>query len=193
MPGASHRVREEIYGVLAFIGAIWVVFAADWIVPGDLNNSLGLAPRTLHGLVGIVSMPFLHDGIGHLAGNTVPLFVLLTLLAGSRARSWTIVVEIVLLGGGLLWVFGRGGTVHVGASGLVFGLAAFLIASGLLERRPVALGVAVLVAFLYGGSLLAGVLPAAGDVSWDGHLCGAIAGVASAYGLARDRGPRAAA
>ena len=74
-------------------------------------------------------MPFLHANLHHILSNTFPLFILLVLLAGSKARSWEIVVDIVLLGGALLWLFGRPGDV-IGASGLIFGLIAFLILSG---------------------------------------------------------------
>jgi membrane associated rhomboid family serine protease len=90
--------------------------------------------------------------------NTVPLFILLVLLAGSRARSWAVVIDIVLLGGSLLWLFGRSAD-HIGASGLVFGLMTFLIASGYFERRIMPLLIAFVVGFLYGGTLLFGALP----------------------------------
>jgi membrane associated rhomboid family serine protease len=119
------------------------------------------------------------------------LIVLLTLLAGSRARSWEIVLEIVLLGGLLLWLLGRHAN-HIGASGLIFGLIVFLILSGLLERRVIPLIVSASVALLYGGTLLSGVLPGLGPhISWDGHLCGAIAGGMIAYGLTRHPKPLA--
>ena len=143
-------------------------------------------PRTLWGTVGIVSMPFLHASWGHLLGNTVPLFILLALLAGSKARSWEIVAGIVVVGGVLLWIFGRHAT-HVGASGLIFGLVAFLIISGLLERRIIPLIVSFTVGILYGGTLIWGVLPGTNSqVSWDGHLCGAIAGGLVAWLLTRE-------
>ena len=131
-------------------------------------------------------MPFLHADFHHIVSNTFPLFILLMLLAGSKARSWEIVIEVVLLGGLLLWLFGRHAD-HIGASGLIFGLVAFLIVSGLLERRIVPLIVTAVVAFLYGGTLLSGVLPRLGShVSWDGHLCGAVAGGIVAYALTRE-------
>ena len=135
-------------------------------------------------------MTFVHQDWSHLLSNTVPLFILLVLLAGSRARSWGIVVLIIIVGGLLLWVFGRSAR-HVGASLLIFGLISYLIASGLFfERRPVPVVVALVVGFLYGTALLGGILPRFGmspSVSWDGHLCGAIAGVLVAYGLTRPR------
>jgi membrane associated rhomboid family serine protease len=176
----KHTIGQELHGVVIFIAIVWGVSLIDWIVPGSFT-SWGIVPRTLGGLPGIPLSPFLHGGIGHLLSNTLPLFVLLTLLAGSRARSWVVVAEIILVGGGLLWLFGRP-AVHVGASGLVYGLIAFLIVSGFREKRLVSLVIAILVGFLYGTTLLWGILPTAGSqVSWDGHLCGAVAGCALGY------------
>lgn len=187
MQNASHTIRQELHGIVAFVCAIWVVFFASYFFPG--LDSFGVVPRTLLGLIGIPAAPFLHADLHHIVSNTVPLFILLALLAGSKARSWEIVADVVILGGVLLWLFGRHAT-HIGASGLIFGLIAFLILSGFLERRLVPLAVAVLVGFVYGGTLISGVLPRLGShVSWDGHLCGAIAGGIVAYALTRESKP----
>jgi membrane associated rhomboid family serine protease len=184
MGNASHTIREELRGVLVFVGVLWAVFLVDLVLPIDLTR-FGLVPRTLRGAFGILTMPFLHASLGHLLSNTLPLLVVLMLLAGSKARSWEIVAEVILLGGVLLWLFGRSAD-HVGASALLFGLVTFLIVSGLLERRVVPLLVAVAVGFLYGGSLISGILPTAGaGVSWDGHLSGAIAGAVVAFARVR--------
>jgi membrane associated rhomboid family serine protease len=183
MASTPHTIREEIHEVVLFVGAIWAVYAVSLVYPG--LDYYGVIPRTLRGLVGIAAMPFLHANLHHLVSNTIPLFVLLILLAGSRAESWEVVVTISCLGGFLLWIFGRP-AVHIGASGLIAGLVAFLILSGFLERRIVSLVIALFVGFLYGGSLIMGVLPRLGSqISWDGHLCGAIAGGIVAYGLTR--------
>ena len=177
----QHSIREEFRGVVIFIGVLWAVWFADLVLPFDLN-AWGVRPRSLGGLVGIPLMPFLHAGIGHLLSNTIPLAILLTLLAGSRANSVQVVVELILLGGLLLWLFGRSSSTHVGASGLIYGLIAFLIVSGFREKRLVPLGIAILVGFLYGTTLVFGVLPSFDQrISWDGHLFGAIAGAAVAY------------
>jgi membrane associated rhomboid family serine protease len=181
MPNASHTIREELYGILLFIGSIWGVFVVTCVFPS--LDDYGVVPRTLVGLVGIVAGPFLHADWRHLLGNTIPLFVLLALLAGSKARSWEIVAAVAVLGGAFLWIFGRQAN-HIGVSGLIFGLGVFLIASGILERRLVPMAVAAVVGFLYGGTLLFGVLPHLNSrVSWDGHLCGAVAGGITAYVL----------
>ncbi len=187
MDNAVHTVRQEAIWVFAFLAVIWAVFLIDRFTPLE---RFGLVPRHLTGLIGIATMNFLHANWSHLISNSVPLFILLTLLAGSRARSWRIVVMISLLGGLLLWLIGRP-AIHIGASLLIFGLITFLLASGLwFERRPVPVIIALIVGFLYGLTLIAGILPRIGSsayVSWDGHLCGAIAGVAVAYLLTRPR------
>lgn len=173
----KHHIRDELHGVVMFVACIWAVFLLDALLPGDFNR-FGLIPRTISGLPGIVTMPFLHGGWSHLLGNTIPLLVLLTLLAGSRGSSARIVSLLVLSGGALLWLAGRSASVHIGASGLIYGLITFLIVAGFREGRVAALAVAVLVGILYGATLIGGVLPitAGAGVSWDGHLMGAIAG-----------------
>jgi membrane associated rhomboid family serine protease len=175
--------QEELGGIVAFIGVIWGVFIISRFVPR--LNCYGVAPRTLGGLAGIPAMTFLHKDLHHILGNTFPLFILLALLTGSRARSWEVVIEIILLGGLLLWLLGRP-RIHIGASGLIFGLIAFLIVSGFLEGRLVSFGIAVLVGFIYGGTLVSGVLPRLQSyISWEGHLCCAVAGGIVAYVLTR--------
>ena len=180
VPSADEANREaprlaEWQRILLFMTVIWGAFLVDWIIPLDFSE-WGLRPRTLIGLVGIPLSPFIHASWGHLIGNSVPLVVLLSLLAASRSRTWESVGEIIVLGGGLLWVFGRTAK-HVGASGLVYGLIAFLLVAGWRERRPLSLIAALIVGVLYGGTLLSGVLPTAGkSISWDGHLLSAIGG-----------------
>ncbi|TWU04494.1 rhomboid family intramembrane serine protease [Stieleria varia] len=180
-PADLHRVmQKQFYWIGVFLLVMWLVYFVDLLIPYDLS-SWGLRPRTLSGLPGIVLMPLLHGGISHLFGNTISLAILLGLLAGSRAKPWLSVCLIVLLGGILLWVIGRN-YVHVGASGLAFGLIGLLIVSGFLERRLVAIGVALLVGLMFGGTVLWGLIPGAGGaVSWEGHFCGLAAGVAVAY------------
>jgi membrane associated rhomboid family serine protease len=173
-------IQRGLRGIAIFIALLWLVLLVDWLLPADLSH-WGIVPRKLSGLVGIPLAPFLHGGIGHLLSNTVPLIILLILLSASRKEAWTTVAEIIVLSGVLLWLFGRNGnaqeqTVHVGASGLIYGIIAFLIVAGFREKRVMSLAIALLVGFMYGGTLLWGVLPTQKGVSWDGHLAGAIAG-----------------
>jgi membrane associated rhomboid family serine protease len=179
---------KELQGIVWLVAALWIVYFLDVIVPINFAE-YGVVPRTIGGLVGIPLMPFLHGSWGHLLGNTIPLCILMFILVSSRRDYVEVIVSIVLVGGLLLWCFGRS-AVHVGASGLVYGLVAFLIASGFAERKTVPIFIALLVGFLYGTTLFFGVLPTAGaTVSWDGHLFGAIAGAGTAYALANQSEP----
>ena len=158
-----------------FAAALWLVFIADWILPGDFNQ-WGIVPRSLHGLWGILFSPFLHADLGHLLSNFIPLMILLAMLLLTQREGWWIVLQILLLGGLLLWVFGRP-AMHIGASGLIYGLIAYLMTAGFRQGRFGPALAALVVGFLYGGTLLWGVLPTVGEhVSWDGHLTSAIAG-----------------
>ena len=130
-------MQTNTQGNVWFIASLWMVYLVDLIVPIDFN-SYGLVPRTLHGLIGIPLMPFLHGSWGHLLGNTIPLCILLFILLSSRRDYVEVIVSIVILGGLLLWCFGRSAD-HVGASGLVYGLVAFLIVIGFAERKPVSI------------------------------------------------------
>jgi len=170
-------LQREITGIVVLVAVMWAVFAIDRFTPIE---ALGLIPRTLRGLVGIIAMPLLHLDLGHIFSNTVPLLVLGVLLAGSSSRSSAVIGSIWLLSGIGLWLGGRE-ALHIGASGLVFGLVTFLIVSGFIEKRFVPLAVSVVVGFLYGGTLFTGVLPISPGVSWDGHLFGAIAGVITGF------------
>ena len=136
-------------------------------------------------------MPFLHGNFYHILSNTLPLFILLTLLAGSNAKSWEIVGILIVVSGILLWLFGNatganGQRVgHVGASGLVFGIVGYLVGSGLFERRLIPMVVAVIVGLMFGGMTLKGLVPQQG-ISWGGHFFGLLAGIGLAYMMAQD-------
>lgn len=167
-----HTIKRDLAGVAVLIAIIWVVFALDYFLPLE---QLGLIPRTFRGLAGIVTMPFLHGDFAHLLGNSIPLAVTLLLLAGSRANSGGIVVLITLLCGIGLWLFGRE-ALHIGASGLVFGLIAFHVFAGIFERRLQSVIISAVVGLLYASTVIQGVLPFQSGVSWEGHLIGAISG-----------------
>lgn len=124
-------------------------------------------------------MPFLHEDFKHLMSNTLPLAMLLVLLYKTAAGASTVVVLTQLLGGLLLWAFGRRAN-HIGASLMVFALTGFHIANGLVQANIVTIAIAILVAAVYGGTFLTSINPWKRGSSWDGHLCGFIAGVAMA-------------
>ncbi len=173
------QLKKNLLSVLAFVGFIWAVYLINLPLQlGDYNlKQFGLQPRTLNGLIGIFTMPFLHEGLNHVLGNTVPLVVLLLMLAFTRPNPCRIVVCLSVISGAMLWIVGWDpARVHVGASGLIYALAVFLMAAGYYERKIISIIAALLVVVLYGG-LFWGLLPTAGkNVSWEGHLWGAVAG-----------------
>jgi membrane associated rhomboid family serine protease len=181
-PTADARPRDDRSRALALVVVLavvmWAVEVVD-LLAGDLDSA-GIRPRDADGLTGIVASPFLHGGFGHLLGNTVPFLILGAAIALGGLARVAIVTGIVALVGGLgTWLTAPEGTVHIGASGLVFGFAAYLIARGAFSRRPLHIlgGLAVLA--VYGTTLLVGLVPTPG-VSWQGHFFGAVGGVVAA-------------
>lgn len=168
--------------VLILVAAIWAVELVQQLTGHALNRWIGLEPRTLGGLAGIPAMPFLHAGIGHVAANTPPLLILGALgLWVAPRRFLGASLAIVLVSGLAVWLLARGNSVHVGASGLVFGWAAFLVAHGVLVRSLAALVGAAAVILVY-GSMFLGLLPGWGStVSWEAHIAGALAGAGAAW------------
>ncbi|MBL8818013.1 MAG: rhomboid family intramembrane serine protease [Planctomyces sp.] len=179
-------MREELIRILVVLGAMWIVFVVDLLLPWDFT-SWGLEPRKLDSLGGVLFMPLLHNSWGHLWSNTVALGLMLVLLTGSRDKHVRVVLLILFISGLIVWVAGMPG-VHVGASGLVYGLMTFLIVTGIRERRLMSMTVAIVVGCLYGGMLLWGVLPlSSGQIAWDTHLAGIAAGAFVSWLMIRRR------
>lgn len=179
MTKIHNESKRKLTLVVSFIVCLWIVYSVSFLIPS--MNNWGVIPRSPSGLPGIFTMHFLHGSLGHLMSNSIPLLILLMLLVLARQDAIRIAIVIAIASAGLLWIVGRNAT-HIGASVLVFGLISFLIASGYVERRFVDVVLAVVVLFFFGGSLLWGIVPSFGGiVSWDGHLCGVIAGTCLAF------------
>ena len=136
MVGSDHtKVVLRRFAILfGFAAALWAVQTVNWLTGYTLNVSFGLIPRQLSGLDGIIGMPALHGGFGHLMANTPPLLLMGTLLAVTTTRALIAInAVIVVLGGALVWLLGNS-AIHVGASGLIFGWFGFLVARGLVDR-----------------------------------------------------------
>ena len=171
----------------AFVTALWAVKLTEQLVPVDLSG-YGLLPRTLTGLAGILFYPFLHGDFKHLISNSVPLLVLgPMLLYFYRQIAIRVFFWIYLLSGFWLWLGGRE-SYHIGASGLVYGLTAFLFVSGIIRRHTGLMALSLVVVFLYGG-LIWGIFPLYKMISWEGHLFGLLAGVIMAFAYRR-QGPQ---
>jgi membrane associated rhomboid family serine protease len=172
--------RQGLIVVGAMVLLMWVLEVIDQAGNANLDQ-YGIKPHEADGLVpGIVAAPFLHAGFGHLEGNTVPFVLLGGAIALSGLRKVVLATVTIALVGGLgVWIFASSGTDHIGASGLVFGYAAYLMARGFFSRSMLHLGIGVLVIGVYGTTLLVGVAPRDG-ISWQGHVFGAVGGVVAA-------------
>lgn len=183
------ETKSRLVALALAIGAVWAVSLFALSYSDVLVYQLALVPRRIDGLLGIVGMPFVHGSFGHLMSNTMPLLVFGAFLLLRGVRYYVAVsLGIVVLGGVLLWLFGREAA-HIGASGVVFGYFGFLVTRGVYERSLQSVAVALLVVVLYGG-MVWGVLPGTDGVSWDGHLAGLVAGIVVsrvAFGMERRR------
>ena len=173
-PAGFKRALLIVGGLLA---VMWSIELMDWLGGRWLElDRFGIHPRQVGWLLGILFAPFLHAGWAHLAANSLPFLVLGLLVIGrGESKFWGVTAGIVIIGGFGVWLFGGSDTVHVGASGVIFGYFGYLLVSGFVERSFVAIIMAVVVAGLY-GSILWGVLPTNPGVSWQGHLFGLLAG-----------------
>ena len=178
--------------ICGFVGLLYAIELVDAVLDHRLDRE-GIEPQQADGLPGILFAPLLHAGWEHLLGNTVPLLVLGFLVLVSGVRLWAGVTAITWLVAGLgTWLVAPAGTIHLGASVLIFGWLVFLLLRGFVtgRLRQILLGVVIL--FLYGGVLWS-VLPGQPGISWQGHLFGAIGGAIAALLLTERRQPSGAA
>ena len=176
---ANFRLAFKI--ALGFVVLIWLIQLLNWGLDLGLER-FGVRPRQLAGLLGILLAPLLHGGIDHLIANSLPLLVLGTGMLHLYANSALKVIPAVYLGPGIaVWLFARA-SVHVGASGLVYGLVSYIFVAGLIRRDKRAMAACLLVCFLY-GTLAWGVLPIMPGVSWETHLAAALIGLVLAIAL----------
>jgi len=172
---------------LGFVGLLWLIPLLGW---GLGLERFGIHPRQWIGLPGILAAPLLHAGFKHLIANSLPLVVLGTVMLQLYPTAAFRVLPAIYLGPGIaVWLFARGG-IHVGASGLVYGLVSYIFVAGLIRRDRRAVAASLLVAFMY-GALVWGVLPIRHETSWETHLAAALIGVLLAITMRhRDNPPR---
>ena len=163
----------------SIVAIMWIVFFATIAAHGALL-SLGVIPRSLIGLRGILFAPFLHGSFAHLLANSIPFAIMGWFVMLRDPRHFVSVTASAMLGSGLLaWLLGAPGSIHVGASGVIFGYLGFLLLSGWYARSAASILISVLVAFMFGG-LVFGVFPGQVGISWQAHLGGFIGGVLAA-------------
>ena len=161
------------------VALMWIAFFATVATHGALL-SLGIIPRHLIGLRGILFAPFLHASFAHLLANSIPFAMMGWFVMLRDSRHFVTVTAAAMLGAGLAaWLLGASGSIHVGASGVIFGYLGFLMLSGWYTRSVASIMISVLVTVMWGG-LVFGVLPGQMGISWQGHLGGFIGGALAA-------------
>lgn len=192
----KNYLAKQIYSALfypfLFVLFLWIVFFIQ--INTNYNfYTFGVLPRDSKGLLGIFTSVFVHENLNHIASNTIPLLVLgMMLFYFYKKIAKASFMWIWFISGLWLWIGGRNNALypnyHIGASTLIYGLATFLFFSGLFRRHLRLMVVSTMVVFLY-GSIMWGIFPLKTEISWEGHLFGAIAGVLVAFNY-RKEGPQ---
>ena len=179
------RTGTALAGMVALILLCWLIEAFDFVWPMNLDQ-LGIIPRSVSGLFGILLAPFLHGSFGHLLANTIAILGLGTAVAlGGPVRFLSVSVIAGLVSGSAVWLLGSSSTVTVGASGVIYGYLGYLLLAGWYRRSLLAFGGSLVIAVLFGG-LLWGMFPffVGANVSWLGHFSGFVGGILAARLLA---------
>ncbi|APR87594.1 Rhomboid family protein [Minicystis rosea] len=171
------KLRGKVLG--GSIALLWIIHLVNVLV-GYRLSALGIHPRTLEGLWGVLFAPFLHVGFAHLIANSISLALIGSLVLMRRVRDFLTVAALSALTAGLgTWLIGGAHTVHIGASGVIFGLLGYLFSRGVFERKfwPI---LGSVIAFLLFGRALTGLIPGTSGISWEGHLFGFLGGILAA-------------
>ncbi len=173
-----------------FVFIMWLVFSIQFFYGFDFGV-FGIRPRNVFGLIGIVTAPFIHGNYQHLISNTFPLLFLGTILYFFYSGIGGMVFfRCYFYTNMVVWLFSPRDSYHIGASGLVYGLASFLIFFGLIRKDPISLIITAIIFLIYGGVFLYGLIPMDPRISWEAHLAGALIGAITAFNLAPKRNVR---
>ncbi len=166
--------KHSLFVAVFLVVGLWLIKLVEYEYKLDFSP-FGNIPGDPDGLMGILFSPLIHSNFGHLAANTLPLFVLtFSLFFFYRKSAYVIFLLIYLFSGIFVWLGARP-AIHIGASGLIYGLAAFLFLSGVISRNISLLTISLIVALLY-GSLFWGIFPIKPEISWESHFGGAVSG-----------------
>ena len=170
---------KNILLILSFPLILWLIHIVSFSFQIDMTR-MGVLPRNLLGLLGIITSPLIHADFSHLISNTIPLIILGGIIFSFYPKlSFLLFLFIYILTGLLVWIFARQ-VYHIGASGVVYGFVSFLFFSGIFRRDNKSIALALVITFLYGG-LVWGMIPGLKGISWESHLFGAITGLLAAY------------
>jgi membrane associated rhomboid family serine protease len=177
----TRTLKQQVLILGSIVAILWAVTTVNTYVFQGQLNTLGIVPQQFVGLRGILFAPFLHGNFQHLISNTLPLIALGWLVMLWETSDLLVVSLISMLVGGLgTWLFGGANTVHVGASGVIFGYLGYLLLRGYFDRSIPSLLMSLFVGISYGGTVIAGLLPGAPGISWQGHLFGFLGGALTA-------------
>lgn len=188
MRNTTSKLFSSLFYPLLFVAFLWAIKVFEVISNTNLSW-YGIYPRTVHGLIGVVTMPLLHADFDHLLSNTVPLLVLGTIIFYFyRSIAFQVFFWVYIMTGIWVWAAARE-SYHIGASGILYGFISFLFFSGVFRKDTRLLALSLFVVFLYGGTVW-GMLPIREGVSWESHLLGALAGLITSYNFKKE-GPAA--
>jgi membrane associated rhomboid family serine protease len=188
-PDRLSKYETQVQGLVLLGGIVLVMWLLEIVNTLDSNglDSDGIWARNFGRLWGIFTAPFLHASFAHLIANTIPFVFMGVIIALHGAKRLALVTLIVIVVGGIgTWLISPSNVPTIGASGVVFGYATYLLVRGLFDRSVLEVFVGIVVGVVWGGALISSVVPHYG-VSWQGHVCGGIGGVVAAYVLRRDR------
>lgn len=173
-------MKKGILIPISFILFMWLINIVQFMFQLDFGG-LGIHPRDKQTLIGILTSPLIHGNWEHLLSNTLPMLMLgiILFLTYDKIAIWVWILNYILTGL-LVWLFARGTSYHIGASGIIYGLASFLLFSGFFRMDIKAIAIASGVAIFYGG-MVWGILPIQAGVSWESHLFGGIVGFGLAF------------
>jgi membrane associated rhomboid family serine protease len=185
--GSRQEIKTQAIILATFVAIFWLLEILDQFVFRGSLDIFGIIPHQVIGLRGILFAPFLHGDFSHLIANTVPFLILGWLVMLQETSDFFIVTGLTMLVGGLgVWLFATPGSIHIGASILIFGYLGFLLLRGYFQRNIPSILLSILVFLLYGGTIW-GVLPSRPGISWQGHLFGFLGGVLAAKLIATEK------
>ncbi|MCK4607996.1 MAG: rhomboid family intramembrane serine protease [Gammaproteobacteria bacterium] len=174
-------VQQNIHLVLGIIAILYLINLVNALL-GYRLNILGIWPRSLHGLPGIVFCPFLHGNFNHLFFNSIPLFILMNIiLLKGKLIFYSVTFAITILSGFAVWLLGRP-AIHVGASSLIMGYFGYLFTEAYFHPSTITIILAIVCVYYFGGLIIAAIIPnGKQNISWEGHILGLVAGFITAY------------
>ncbi|AFZ44874.1 Rhomboid family protein [Halothece sp. PCC 7418] len=186
--GTVEEFKQQLTILFGLLTVFWLVELIDlFLLQSYSLDHFGIAPRQVLGLRGILFAPFLHGNLPHLIANTVPFLTLGWLVMLQETKDfWRVTGVTMLVGGFGVWLIGQRGSIHIGASILIFGYLGFLLFRGYFQRNAPSIALSIIVSIFY-GSFIWGVLPTQAGISWEGHLFGFLGGVIAARWIGKSR------